>query len=151
MQTKRKDFLSERQPAERWVVQGYMIFRPNAHFTPPTDVIEMDDKLIVLMEIAGMKANGFAVTLTNNRHLVITGTRERPPMQGAAYHRVEIGYGDFRVEVVLPWTVDEDDVSANYRDGFLQVELPRRPEKHIRIIDVDVEQTEEEETNQNDT
>lgn len=140
MQNKRRDLSSERQPVDRrWVVQGYMIFRPNGHFTPPTDVIELDDKLIVRMEVAGMRSTDFTIALHNN-HLIITGTRERPSLQGAAYHRVEIGYGDFRVEISLPWTVEQDEVSASYREGFLQVELPRRPEQHVRIIDVDGDQ-----------
>lgn len=137
MQHQRRDPLSERQPVDRrWVVQGYMIFRPNSQFTPPTDVIEFSDRLVVLMEIAGMKSGEFSVSLTSNQ-LIVSGTRERPSFQGAAYHQVEIGYGDFRVEVSLPWPVEQDDVTASYREGFLQIELPRRVERAIRIIDVD--------------
>ena len=137
MQHRRRDPLSVRQPVDRrWVVQGYMIFRPNSQFTPPTDVIEFSDRLVVLMEIAGMKSGEFSVSLTSNQ-LIVSGTRERPSFQGAAYHQVEIGYGDFRVEVSLPWPVEQDDVTASYREGFLQIELPRRAEREIRIIDVD--------------
>jgi HSP20 family protein len=144
MQNKKRDPLSERSPMDRrWVVQGYMIFRPNSQFTPPTDVLELSDRLLVLMEIAGMKASDFTVSLMNN-HLIVNGTRERPSFRGAAYHQVEIGYGEFRVEIVLPWPVSQDDVSANYRDGFLQIELPRRPDKAIRIISVDADQEETE-------
>jgi HSP20 family molecular chaperone IbpA len=136
MQFRRRDPLSERQSADRrWVVQGYMVFRPNSQFTPPTDVVEFDDKVLVRIEIAGMKASDFSVSLTTNQ-LIVSGTRERPSFPGGAYHQVEIGYGDFRVEVGLPWPVDEDDVSAAYREGFLQIELPRRAERAIRIIDV---------------
>ena len=127
--------MAERQSDRRWVVQGYMIFRPHSRFTPPADVIEFEDRLAVMMEIAGMKTSDFNISLMNN-HVVISGTRERPTLQGAAYHQVEIGYGDFRVEIALPWSVDQDGVSANYRDGYLHVELPRKPEKPIRVIDV---------------
>lgn len=136
MQHRRRDPLSERQPIDRrWVVQGYMIFRPNSQFTPPTDVIEFSDKLVVLMELAGMKTGDFHVSLTTNQ-LIVSGTRERPSFQGAAYHQVEIAYGDFRVEVMLPWPVEHDGVTASYREGFLQIELPRRADQAIRIIDV---------------
>lgn len=136
MQFRRRDPLSERQSADRrWVVQGYMVFRPNSQFTPPTDVVEFDDKVLVRIEIAGMKASDFSVSLTPNQ-LIVSGTRERPSFPGGAYHQVEIGYGDFRVEVALPWPVGEEDVSAAYREGFLQIELPRRAERAIRIIDV---------------
>lgn len=147
MQFRRRDPLSERQTGDRrWVVQGYMIFRPNAQFTPPTDVMEFSDKLVVLMEIAGMKAGDFSVSLTSNQ-LIVSGTRERPLFADGAYHQVEIGYGEFRVEVTLPWPVDQDDVSAAYREGFLQIELPRRADRAVRIIDVNAA---EEDTNTDD-
>lgn len=147
MQFRRRDPLSERQTTDRrWVVQGYMIFRPNSQFTPPTDVIELDDKVIVRMEIAGMRAGDFSVSLTTN-HLIVSGTRERPSFPGGAYHQVEIAYGDFRVEISLPWHVDQDDVTAAYRDGFLQIELPRRAERSVRVIDVSAA---EEDTNPDD-
>lgn len=147
MQLRRRDPLSERTGADRrWVVQGYMIFRPNSQFTPPTDVIEFADKLVVLIEIAGMKAGDFSVSLTNSQ-LVVTGTRERPSFPEGAYRQVEIGYGDFRVEVTLPWSVDQDDVTAAYREGLLQIELPRRAERAVRVIDVNAP---EEDTNADD-
>lgn len=116
-------------------MQSYMIYRLQPRFAPPTDVIELNDKLIVRIEIAGMRAADFNVALANH-HLVVSGVRERPPMATAAYHQVEIGHGEFRVEVTLPWHVDQDSVAASYKDGFLQIELPRRAEKQVRIIDV---------------
>jgi HSP20 family protein len=125
-----------------------MIFRPNTRFNPPSDVIELENKMMVLIEIAGMRAGDFNVTLMSN-HLVVTGTRERPAFNsnqlGAAYHQVEIGYGEFRIEVALPWPVDPDEVSASYREGFLQIGLPRRPERVLRIVDVEAETEERDE------
>ena len=126
----------------RWVVQGYMVFRPNSQFTPPTDVMETDQGLMVLVEIAGMRSGDFTISLLNQQHLVVSGTRERPPFAGAAYHQVEIGYGEFRIELMLPFPVEQDEVSATYRDGFLAVELPRLPEKRIRVVEVQEEDTE---------
>lgn len=131
--------LSELQPAERqWVVQVYATRQPRPRFMPPTDVIEFQDHMVVLVEIAGMQADDFQIELLNN-YLVISGTRERPLLQGMAYHQVEVSYGDFRVAVALPWLVDQDGVSANYKDGFLQVQLPRQAEKPIRIVSVETE------------
>lgn len=136
MQNKRRSSAQERQPGERqWVVQGYMVWRPNTHFNPPTDVIELNDRLVVRVEVAGMRPDSFTVALMNH-HLVISGTRERPLIEGAAYHQVEIGYGDFRVQVLLPWLVEADEVNATYRDGFLEVELPRRLDTLVRVVDV---------------
>jgi len=120
---------------DQWVVQGYVVWRGTRHFVPPTDVIELEDKILVIVEIAGMRPDDFHISLLN-RHLVISGTRERPTLPNAAYHQVEIGYGDFRVEVQLPHMVDRDSVNATYRDGFLQVELPLRSEGQQVTISV---------------
>jgi HSP20 family molecular chaperone IbpA len=48
---------------------------------------------------------------------------------------VEIGYGEFRVEVMLIWSVERDAVTATYRDGLLEIELPRQPESHVTVQD----------------
>lgn len=120
---------------DQWVVQGYVVWHSNRLFVPPTDVIELADKILVIVEIAGMRPNDFNISLLN-RQLVISGTRERPALPNAAYHQVEIGYGEFRVEVQLPHLVDRENINATYQDGFLQVELPLRLEGQQVTINV---------------
>ena len=129
-----------RERAERrWL--DYSGWRPNRQFVPPTDVIEFEDHILVVVEIAALRPADLSITLLENQ-LVITGTRERPPLQNAAYHQVEIGYGEFRVEIALPWSLQRDQVSATYRDGLLKVELPRQPQSQISVTDVNVKDEE---------
>lgn len=116
-----------------------MILRPNQQFIPPTDVIELADKLMVIVEIAGMNPGDFNIAL-QNRRLTISGRRVRPLLEHRAYHQVEIGFGEFRIELNLPWTAHRDAVSATYQQGFLQVELPRRPAEQVQIVDLNAEE-----------
>jgi len=133
---------SERQTADpRRKTQSYMIWSPVRPFTPPTDVIELAEKLMVVVEVAGMRPGDFIITLVNHS-LVISGMRERPSLTNAAYHQVEIGYGEFRVEILLPWLVERDQVTATYREGFLHIDLPRRSEQQIRVVDVNAAEEE---------
>jgi len=111
-----------------------MIRNTNRTFSPPTDVIELPDKLLVLVELAGMHTSDLSITLTE-RHLVISGVRARPQHDNPAYHQVEIGFGAFLVEILLPWLVERDHISASYEGGFIQVELPRRAPKQIPVIE----------------
>ena len=113
-----------------------MLWTLSKNFTPPFDVIESGDQITVLVEIAGMQSEDFSINLMN-RHLIISGTRRRPPVGGTAYHRVEIGFGEFRLDIPLPWTVEQDKVNAVYREGFLQIDLPRRAEQHIPVAGTD--------------
>ena len=123
---------SREHPERHWL--EYTVWHPSQRFIPPTDVVEFPDKVLVLVEIAALRSSDLNITLLDNR-LVISGTRERPPLHDAAYHQVEIGYGEFRVEVNLQWSVQRDAVSASYRDGMLEIELPRQPESQIPVKD----------------
>lgn len=133
MQEGKRDQMIDRP----WRVDGYVVWHGTRRFSPPTDVLELPEKLMIVVEIAGMRAGDFNVVLADGR-LIITGTRERPSPQNAAFHQVEIGYGEFRVEVYLPWSVEREQVTASYRDGFLQIDLPRHPDANFRVVDVHV-------------
>lgn len=122
------------RPARIWTVQGYLV-RPVRRFVPPTDIIEMDDRIVVLVEIAGMTSENFKIALYNQT-LTISGVRQRPTLEATAYHRAEIGFGEFRVNIPMPWSVVEGEVIASYRHGFLRVDLPRQQSQHIHIVDV---------------
>lgn len=130
---------SETHAGDRtWIVQGYRIWRIGRQFTPPTDIIEREDRMIVLVEIAGMKSDDFKIVLVNNQ-LTISGYRERPRLENTVHHQLEIGFGEFRIEIILPWRVISDDVTATYREGFLQVDLPRQEAGSVQRVDVTVE------------
>lgn len=116
-----------------------MMILPNRQFIPPTDVVELADRLVVIVEIAGMRTGDFDITLSNRR-LTISGKRTRSPLEHSAYHQVEINYGEFRVELNLPWLAQRDGVSATYQHGFLQIELLRRPAQQVPIVDLNSEE-----------
>jgi HSP20 family protein len=118
----------------RWVIQTYSTWRARP-FSPPTDIIELRDRLLVQVEIGGMSGSDFNITLLDT-HLVISGVRPQPLFENPAFQQVEIGYGEFRIEVLLPWPVNHEAVSAAYHDGFLQVSLPRS-DKAVQTGDVD--------------
>ncbi len=120
------------------VLQRWIIVRHTTAWHPPTDVYEKDERLIVVVEIAGMRDSDFNVMLHGQR-LVISGIRERVTGSDVAYHRLEIPFGEFRTEVNIPWSVQREEVSARYRDGFLRIELPHAPTQRIQIVTVDVE------------
>lgn len=110
-----------------------MLWNSRKSFSPPVDIIQTNDFIVIIVELAGVKSEDFDIRLTNNR-LIIQGIRHRPSLESQAYHRVEIGYGEFRLEVPISWSVQEDIVSAVYTDGFLRIDLPRVPEKQIQVM-----------------
>ena len=111
------------------------VLRHSHEWRPATDVMADDDRLVVIVEAAGMKGGEFHVTVASQR-LTITGTRPPHEQAHAAYYQLEIRYGEFRTDVNLPWPVDEDQIQAEYEDGILRVELPRAQPQKVHVVDV---------------
>lgn len=120
--------------ARRWV-----ILRHTTVWHPPTDVYERDNRLIVMVEVAGMRDGDFNVTL-QGQQLIISGMRQRMTAADCAFYQLEIPFGEFRTEIGLPWPVARDDVTATYRDGFLRVELPHAPAKKVQIVNLEADE-----------
>jgi HSP20 family molecular chaperone IbpA len=117
-------------PEGAWLLDIRWKHHPAA-WRPPTDVFETPEAIIVRVEIAGMRTEDFHLSL-EAQTLVIDGIR-RDPDPGAAYHRLEIPFGQFQVTIALPAMIDEQHVEAEYRAGFLRVRLPKRRARTIAI------------------
>ncbi len=113
----------------------YLVVRHSHVWRPPTDVIEEADRLVVLVEVAGMQHGEFHITLSQRR-LTISGSRAAAHRASAAYHQVEVRHGEFRTDIALPWPVEENAIAARYADGFLHVELPRMRREKVHIVPV---------------
>ncbi len=90
---------------------------------PPTDLYEKDKEYVVRVEIAGMQDAELNIAV-DGRELAIYGLRQ-PPGDHAAYHQLEVRFGEFLSVVDLPGQVDVDSIIADYKDGFLSVRLPK--------------------------
>jgi HSP20 family protein len=96
--------------------------RPNV-WRPPTDVYETEEKIIVKMEIAGMRDEDLEVTVQDTL-LLISGSRTDSP-ERKAYHQMEIPFGRFSVGIELPARITTEKAAAEYMDGFLTIHLPK--------------------------
>jgi HSP20 family protein len=104
-------------------------------WVPPVDVAETQEKIYVRAEVPGMKQSDIAIEFENGL-LTIRGERKIEKTENVTWHRVERIYGNFSRSFTLPRTVDPERISASYRDGILEIEVPKREEakpKQIRI------------------
>lgn len=106
--------------------------RHSSAWRPPTDVFETQDHILVRVEIAGMREDGFSIEI-DGRHLIIRGTRQ-DVAEKRAYHQMEIRFGDFIIDFDLPTQINTDQVEAVYKNGFLLIQLPKARPRQIPIV-----------------
>jgi len=105
-----------------------------AAWAPPVDIAEEKDRILITAELPGFKENEIEIQ-TENGMLTLRGERKfEKETDGKSYHRVERSYGQFVRSFSLPNNVDREKIQATFRDGLLQVELPKREDAKPRTI-----------------
>jgi len=103
-------------------------------WSPPCNIYETEEAVCILVEIAGMARDALDVSV-EDQCLVLRGTRPAPcPGVHGTYRQMEIAFGDFVLEIVLPTPVDAEQATAQYANGFLSVRLPKAPQPTARTI-----------------
>jgi HSP20 family protein len=98
---------------------------PASGWTPAADVYETGDSFVVLMELPGIDEDDVEVMVDGDR-LVVKGERHpRLPARPDRFHRMERNHGAFSRAFALTQPVDPDQVSAQFRDGLLRIELAK--------------------------
>jgi HSP20 family protein len=107
------------------------------YMQPPVDVYQTESHVVVLMEIAAIPQEEIEVQV-EGRNMLIRG--ERKALSGPvprAYHQMEIGHGPFQREILLPAEVNPENLQAVYKDGILEIALPKSQAqrgRQLRII-----------------
>jgi HSP20 family protein len=94
-------------------------------WTPPVDLYETDDALILKAELPGVSKDDVSIEIHQNT-LVLRGQRKHEAeVKEENYHRIERAYGTFQRSFMLPTLVDQEHVQATYHDGVLELRLPK--------------------------
>jgi HSP20 family protein len=94
-------------------------------WTPPVDIYETDDALVLTADLPGVSKDEVSIEIHQNT-LMLRGERHpEAAVKDEHYHRRERTYGPFQRSFVLPAMVDQEKVQANYRDGVLELRLPK--------------------------
>lgn len=108
-------------------------------WSPRVDITETDAEFIVKAEIPEVKKEDVKVTVENGV-LTIQGERKQEKEEkGKRFHRVERYYGTFVRSFTLPDNVDGAKIKATFKDGMLNLQLPKTAESKPKAIEVKVE------------
>lgn len=105
-------------------------------WAPPVDISEEKDRILITAELPGFKEDQIEIQ-SENGMLTLRGERKfEKEHDGKSYHRVERSYGQFVRTFSLPNNVDREKIKADFSNGLLRIELPKREDakpKTIRI------------------
>jgi len=108
-------------------------------WVPNTDIYETQTSFVVRMEVAGVTREDIHVDLVD-RTLVVSGNRpDFLHSERRQFRQMEIHHGAFERRLVVPRNVDAKHIHANYRNGFLIIELPKVAKSEPTPLKVTIE------------
>lgn len=117
---------------------GWQGTEGNAVLAPPLDVEETAEEFVVRADLPGVSQKDVKVSLMGDT-LSIRGTRtdERQGKSGN-FRRTERSHGSFERTITFDIAVKTDGVTAQVRDGVLEVHVPKADQAKLREIEVKV-------------
>lgn len=105
-------------------------------FTPSVDIYEEGNNLLVKAEIPGINKEDIEVKVVNNT-LVLSGEKKtEEKVERKDYLRLERSSGSFSRTLALPEGIDSDNIEATYKDGILEIKIPRIEESKVHTVTV---------------
>jgi HSP20 family protein len=107
-------------------------------WAPAVDIYETENELVIKADLPDINEKDLDVQVENNM-LTIRGERKfEKKVNEDNYLRVERTYGSFSRSFSLPTTVNTESIHAEYKNGVLTVQLPKRAESKPRQVKVNV-------------
>ncbi len=108
---------------------------PAVHTVPAVNVAEHADGYRIEVAAPGLKKDDFKLNLNHN-NLTISAYQETKSEEkeekSEKFTRREFSYSSFQRTFMLPNSVDAENIRANYADGVLSIEIPKREEAKVK-------------------
>ena len=103
-----------------------------SQFTPQVDIVESKANYEIQLAIPGMEKNDFQLVVDDDT-LTISGERKfENESKEKNYHSIETYFGNFKRAFHIPKDVDQNKIDATYKNGILNVELPKDAKKVLK-------------------
>lgn len=105
-----------------------------ADWTPAADIYETESGFLLALDLPGIDREALEIDVEDGR-LIVKGTRM---IEESKQHRTERPRGKFLRTFSVPASVDQGKIGAEYKDGVLQIRLPKRTEQKPKKIDIKI-------------
>ena len=104
---------------------------------PKVDVIDRDDEIVVKAMLPGVEKKDIEISMTKNTVTISGKTHHEEKEEKGDYYRCEISKGSYMRTLSLPENVNEDKAKAKFKDGVLELTIPKMEVSHRRTVKVD--------------
>lgn len=94
-------------------------------WVPPVDIVEEPERLLFRAEIPGVSKEDIDIKVENGTLILRGEKKQEREVEGETSHRVERFYGSFTRSFALPASIDAEKIQARYKDGVLELVLPK--------------------------
>jgi HSP20 family protein len=109
-----------------------------ATWSPAVDVAEHDDEYTVKVELPGVNKDDVKITVKENVLTIQGEKKQEKEIKDSEYRRIERSYGSFQRSFTLPSSLKADKIDASFKDGVLQITVPKTEEVKVKQIEVKV-------------
>lgn len=102
---------------------------PGPAWQPAIDIYECSGRICIYVELPGVQRDQLDVSVEGSILRIVGYRHKNLPDSVEHVHQMEIPYGQFARFVRLPETADVAQINANYENGFLLIEIPRKASK----------------------
>jgi HSP20 family protein len=113
--------------------------RPLSIRMPSLDVYEEEDSVVVKAELPGMKKEDVEVNLAGETLTIKGEKKDEKEVKEDNYYRRERSYGSFLRSVGLPCEVKSDEIKASFKDGVLEIRMPKTEEAKKKSVAVKID------------
>ncbi|MRR17196.1 MAG: Hsp20/alpha crystallin family protein [Deltaproteobacteria bacterium] len=106
---------------------------------PEVDIFEANGDLVLKAELPGMKKEDIEVTLTDGMITISGEKKKEDEVKKKDYYKLERSYGSFCRSFSLPAEVKGDQVKSTFKDGILEVRMPKSEEAKSKEVKVKIE------------
>ncbi len=106
---------------------------------PEVDIFESNGDLVLKAELPGMKKEDIEVTLTDGMITISGEKKKEDEIKKKDYYKLERSYGSFCRSFSLPTEVRGDQTKSTFKDGVLEVRMPKSEEAKSKEVKVKIE------------
>ena len=106
---------------------------------PAVDIYETETGVILTVELPGVGKENVAVEVKDNILTLKGERRSKPEIKEENYYRQERCYGTFQRSFTLHHNIQPKLIKATFKDGMLEIEIPRPEDEQTKQISVEVE------------